>query len=519
MLTYSLGRDASAPLYEELYRYIRQDILGGNISPGDRLPSKRSLAKNLSISTITVEHAYNLLLDEGYICSIPRKGYYAADLTQNTGYGMAALPADSPAGDFCPEKPDASEPDGTDGTAACFADFTAGRTNPDRFPLSTWARLLREIIHDRKNELMINSPPGGIAELREAICGYLYQFRGIRVHPDQIIVGAGTEYLYSLLIQLLGRDRIYALETPGYPKIPKIYRKNGAVCRYIPMDRHGVSIGSLASSDADITQRSTVHHFPTGIVTSVRRRYELLSWASESGRRYIIEDDYDSEFRLSGRPIPSMQSIDPIEKVIYINTFTKSLASTVRISYMILPPHLMKKFRSELGFYSCTVSNFEQYTLARFLKEGYFEKHINRMRKYYRNQRDTILRCIRRDPLASGMKITGEDAGLHFLLHVPSPFSDEGLVRRAGRLGILISALSQYDFSPRGSGCRQAEDSGFRPETEKNGNSEKIHPLVISYSGVPPEILPEAVRRLIRALCRPRNRFFRPDSGQERPDG
>ncbi len=498
MLTYSLGRTGSLTLYEELYRCIRQDILDGTISPGDRLPSKRSLAKNLSISTITVEHAYGMLLDEGYIYSIPKKGYFAADLTLTTCRRKSCKTApdcrqtaEHLSGSDSDSGSDASE------TKNCFADFTAGRANPDRFPLSTWVRLMREIIHDRKKELMISSPPGGIRELREAICEYLYQFRGIRALPEQVIVGAGTEYLYSLLIQLLGRDRIYALETPGYPKIPRIYARNDAVCRYIPMDSRGISVSALRECDADILHLSPSHHFPTGIVTPVQRRYELLSWASESEERYIIEDDYDSEFRLSGRPIPSMQSIDPTGKVIYINTFTKSLASTIRISYMILPPSLMRRFRSELGFYSCTVSNFEQYTLSRFLKEGYFEKHINRMRKYYRNQRDVILRCIRRNPRSYGMRITGEDAGLHFLLHVPSFCSDSRLVIRARRMGIHISALSEYEFRPE----QQNSDAGFFSA------GVPLHSLVLSYSGVPPEILPQAVDRLIRAVSD--SRFLR----------
>lgn len=245
---------------------------------------------------------------------------------------------------------------------------------------------------------MIHSPSGGIRELREAICQYLYQFRGMKVTPEQVVVGAGTEYLYGLLIQLLGRSRRFAVENPGYRKIPMIYEKNGVSCSYIPLDAHGVRIDALTESGADILHISPSHHFPTGIITPVSRRHELLNWAAASEHRYIIEDDYDSEFRLGGRPLPTLQSIDTIEKVIYINTFTKSLSSTIRISYMILPPHLMRRFQKELGFYSCTVSNFEQYTLTRFLSEGYFEKHINRMRKYYRNQRNAILDCIKSIP-------------------------------------------------------------------------------------------------------------------------
>ena len=537
MLTYSFDNTGSETLYEHLYRCIKEDILSGVIAPDDRLPSKRSLAKNLGISVITVENAYGMLSDEGYIYSIPKKGFFAADIAgaaaglradrREAGRGTSAadsrlMRTGTGLGTFAPDSrlirtgtdlgtsaadsrlmrdprkfrqsPDLHAPEKEDsGERTYLADFVSNRTSPDNFPFATWVRLLREVMRDRKDELLINPPPGGIFELREAICGYLYQFRGIKVLPQQIIVGAGTEYLYSLLIQLLGRDKKIALETPGYRKIPLIYEKNGVSCRYIPMDAQGIRMNALNESGCDILHISPSHHFPTGIVTPVNRRYELLSWAAESRNRYIIEDDYDSEFRMAGKPIPPMQSIDTVEKVIYINTFTKSLASTVRIGYMILPPHLLEKFRSELGFYSCTVSNFEQYTLARFLRDGYFEKHINRMRKFYRNQRDFLLKHIRTHPLASGIKITGEHAGLHFLLHVPTASSDEEIVERADRAGIRISALSQYDFPP-------GEDPGCSAEAEHSGRDPVNHTLVVNYSGISTEVIPEAVDRLIRSI-------------------
>ena len=360
---------------------------------------------------------------------------------------------------------------------------------------------------------MIHSPSGGIRELREAICQYLYQFRGMKVTPEQVVVGAGTEYLYGLLIQLLGRSRRFAVENPGYRKIPMIYEKNGVSCSYIPLDAHGVRIDALAESGADILHISPSHHFPTGIITPVSRRHELLNWAAASEHRYIIEDDYDSEFRLGGRPLPTLQSIDTIEKVIYINTFTKSLSSTIRISYMILPPHLMRRFQKELGFYSCTVSNFEQYTLTRFLSEGYFEKHINRMRKYYRNQRNAILDCIKKHPASADIQITEENAGLHFLIHFPSALSDEEIVRRAADAGIRISALSQYDHrtpaaDARGtSGMHSAYDRYGRRDTrgasdtgDRDAETSAVHTLIVNYSGLRPEIIPEAADLLIRSI-------------------
>ena len=222
-------------------------------------------------------------------------------------------------------------------------------------------------------------------------------------------------------------------------------------------------------------------HYPTGIVTSIKRRYDLLHWASQDANRYIIEDDYDSEFRLSGKPIPALQSIDQNEKVIYINTFTKSLSSTVRLSYMILPQHLLKKFYDRLRFYSCTVSNFEQYTLARFLSKGYFEKHINRMRTHYKGIRDTFLQALKKSPFASRIKISEEDAGLHFLMYVDTVLTDEALLEKAGKQGLHLACLSQY----------YASDSSQIP----------AHTLVLNYSALTQDSVSQAIKLLSRILC------------------
>ena len=208
-----------------------------------------------------------------------------------------------------------------------------------------------------------------------------------------------------MIIQLLGREKKYALEDPGYRKIAQIYKSNNVNFEYIPLDSDGIDRKALEKSSAQVLHISPSHHFPTGIVTPISRRYELLSWASESAERYIIEDDYDSEFRFSGKPIPSLQSIDTLDKVIYINTFSKSLTSTIRISYMVLPKELMELYKKELSFYSCTVSNFEQYTLASFIQQGYFEKHINRMRNYYRAHRDRVMSAIKNHRLYDKVSI------------------------------------------------------------------------------------------------------------------
>lgn len=427
-------------------------------------PPSSALCKNLGISTITVETLTQQLMAEGYLYSVPKKGYFVADITNEVKAAAAGTPEEVV---ISPEQAD------------YFADFVSNSTNQANFPFSIWARLMRETISGKSEELLTNPPPGGIRELREAIADYLFQFRGMSVSPEQIIIGAGTEYLYGLLIQLLGRDKIFAVENPGYRKIAQIYASNCVKCCYLPLDSSGVDVAALEASGAQILHTSPSHHFPTGIITPISRRYELLGWAARDDSRYIIEDDYDCEFRLLGKPIPALQSIDQTEKVIYMNTFTKSLASTIRISYMVLPPRLLASYYQQLGFYSCTVSNFEQYTLAAFISQGYFEKHVNRMRTFYHRQRDLLLDAIKKSPLSSMVEITEEDAGLHFLMKLATTLSDEELIRRAQREGVRISCLSQYYHQQR----EGAE-----------------HILIINYSGIESDRIAEAIARLSRCL-------------------
>ena len=421
MLTYELKKSPGVPLYEALYRCIRGDILSGNLAPGQKLPSKRALAQNLEVSKITVETAYNQLLSEGYIRAAEKIGYFVEDIPQTA----AQIPAISAAAETPPAQP--------------VLDLTGSGT--EKFPFSVWSRLQREVMLDYGEKLLLPLHNQGIEPLRRAIADHLHAFRAMAVDPENILIGAGTDFLYNLLIQLLGRDKTYAVEDPGYGKIHKIYAAGGVKCISVPMDHEGVLPQKLM--DARVLHLSPAHHFPTGLVTSVPRRQELLSWAKSCGG-YIIEDDYDSEFRFDAHPKPTMQSLDRSGRVIYMNTFSKSLAPSIRISYMVLPPELMAAFRRNLGFYSCTVSSFEQYTLARFLSRGYFEKHINRMRKYYKMRRNQVVSALNRCAFSDKLTIREEDAGLHFLLKVDTHLTDEELVRFCESKDIRVRALSSY---------------------------------------------------------------------------
>lgn len=429
MLTYSFTNIGSDSMYEYLYKCIRNDITQGKIKAGEKLPSKRSFAKNLGISVITVENAYGQLLAEGYIYSMPKRGFYVSDLSSAYMEKKAV------------RKEQLSL---TGGETSYFADFSSNQTDSEIFPFVIWSKTVREVLNDNQKQLMINPPCGGILELRQAIAQYLREFRAMQVDPEQIVIGAGTEYLHGLLIQLLGNDRIYGVENPGYHKISRIYENMKVEYAKVSMDQEGVSIQELEEKRVDIIHTSPSHHFPTGIVMPVSRRYELLGWAAKSPERYIIEDDYDSELRLSGKPFPTLQSIDVSDKVIYMNTFTKTLASTVRISYMVLPLTLTEKFYQKLSFYSCTVSNFEQYTLAKFMENGSFEKHINRLRNYYQMKRDAILKAFRKEPLGRFVNIQEEGAGVHFLMQISTAKSEEEIVKEAKGKGIKLAPLSHY---------------------------------------------------------------------------
>lgn len=465
MITYSFTNIGSDSLYMHLYKCIKNDILQEVLHAGEKLPSKRSLAKNLNISIITVENAYAQLIAEGYVYSIPKKGFFVTDI-------KTIDPKREPI--LSTENVQLSS-----GKSNYFADFTSNQTSSEHFPFSIWAKLTRELLTHNQPELLTNPPCGGILPLRQAIAKHVKDFRNMTVAPEQIIIGAGTEYLYGLLIQLLGFEKRYAVEDPGYSKIFQIYESHRISCSFASMDASGVKISDLEEQNIDVVHISPSHHFPTGIVMPISRRYELLGWAAKADSRYIIEDDYDSEYRLNGQPIPTLQSIDVQEKVIYINTFTKTLASTIRISYMVLPKHLVNTFYSKLYFYSCTVSNFEQYTLARFISEGYFEKHINRMRNYYHGKRDRLLQTIENSPLAAYATISEENAGLHFLLKLKTDLSDKELLLRLEQSGIKLSSLSQYYQIPPGT---------------------VEHIFIVNYSFVAEENMEKAIQLIYRAL-------------------
>ncbi|MBQ7288628.1 MAG: PLP-dependent aminotransferase family protein [Clostridia bacterium] len=445
MLTYDLNARGKHSMYEQLYLHIKEDILSCRLTAGEKLPSKRKLAEHLQISVITVENAYAQLAAEGYITPLEKKGYFINQVAP-----QIARPPKTP---FLSTE----QPPSTAGYSA------------EGFPFALWCRMMRRVIAEQGEQLLAPLEFNGVYALRKAICTYLYDFRGIRVQAGQIIIGAGTEYLYNLLIQLLGRDKVYAVENPGHSKIYKIYTANGVECRPIPLDAQGLSVEQLRTTDASIVHISPAHHYPTGIVMPVARRQELLNWASEA-KGYILEDEYDSEFRFVGRPIPTLFEMDAGNRVIYINTFSKTLAPSIRISYMVLPEPLMEQYKEKLRFYACTVPSLEQYTLAAFIRSGGFERHISRMKIRYRKKRDAVIRLMQ-EALNTPFRIQEKDAGLHFLVTLSASDGMHKLVSLAKERGIRVTPLSKFDIFERQEYAATAvvDYAGYHLETQADG--------------------------------------------------
>ena len=423
MLNYELDEKNK---YYSLYVNLRDDILTGKLKSGNRLPSKRAMAENLSVSVITVQNAYDQLLAEGYIYSKERSGYFVAEINADF-HGMRDIPA--------AEQPQKEE---------YKVDFVKGSTLFEMFPFSVWSRLMRGVLSDCGEHLLERVPCDGDSELKRALASYLYRARAIDIDPRYIVIGAGAEYLYGIVVQLLGRDNIFAVENPGYGKIYLSYALNGARVKCIDVTDSGIDCGEVERSGAKIVHFSPSHQFPTGAVTPVSERLRLIKWAKDIDG-YIIEDDYDSEFRLVGKPLQCAHNLCP-DRVIYMNTFSKSLAPSMRMGYMVLPPKLYERFLKLFGHTACVVPLFEQKTLAKMLDGGYFERHLARLKNRYRSVRAAIYEKVKELPFPAEIRDTG--SGLHLLIRFPSAKSDEEIKAMAKQNGINIKCLSDYLLSP-----------------------------------------------------------------------
>ncbi len=489
MRAYDFSKRGKISLYEYLYECLKKDILEGRIAAGEKLPSKREMALLHDISVKTVENAYGQLIAEGYLEAMEKRGYFAAKVShenyhihrgENERNEKSACRSETQAEKNCglesrgrkSRKQEAGE--GSSAPLPCFADFTSSNTTTcAKFPLSRWNRVMRETLSSQDVLLLQTAPFQGVEKLRREIAAYLSRNRGMEVDPECILVGAGTEYLYGRLLRLLQKDR-YAVEDPGYRKIARIYRDSGAECCYIPVDESGICTEKLRESGAEVVHVSPGYHFPLGTVMPIARRQELLAWASEAPGRYIVEDDYDCEFRYSGRPIPSIQSMDRQQRVIYLNTFNKTLSPALRVGYMVLPESLMARYEQSMNYYSNTVSSFEQFALAEFMEKGYFERHISRMRKYYREYRERI-RLILKESVLPISKTGGDEAGTRILVELVTTLSDAQIKQEAAKVGIKLECLSEF--------CQERKEMF-------------AHTLILNYADMDEAVMKEAIGRL-----------------------
>lgn len=353
-MKYFIDKSLKDSAYMQLYRQLRRDIISGELKRGSRLPSKRLLAGELGLSLVTVEHAYALLVDEGYVEARERSGYFAA-------FG----------GEPRQEKP--------------LPPMEAERSLsdvPEDFPFSALAKTMRRVLTEYDRRILIKSPGSGCVELRSAIAAYLERSRGLDVSPDQIVIGSGSEYLYSMIVQLLGRDTLIAHEMPCYNRITQVYEANGACCTALPMGEDGIISSALQNCRAGVLHVTPFNSYPSRVTASASKRHEYAAWAAERDS-FIVEDDYDSEFSSVTKHIDTIFSIAP-ENTIYLNTFTRTLVPSIRTAYMVLPRRLLEQYREKLGFYSCTVPVFEQFVLAEYINSGELERYINRRRRKMR---------------------------------------------------------------------------------------------------------------------------------------
>ena len=427
MLSFHLNRTGHIPLYEQLYDYIKKEIIEGRLKYGSKLPSKRKLSEFLKVSQNTVENAYEQLVAEGYIEGLPRKGYFVLAY-EDLEYVQSET-------NLTTEKSKEKQ--------NIKFDFHPSRIDTENFPFSQWRKYARDTIDYAHRSLLLHGDKQGEFELRKQIARYLYHARGVKCTADQIIIGAGSDMLLQQLILLFDKNTVYGIENPGYHVILNMLKSFQNQVQPLEVDDEGVKVESVENANIDAVYVTPSHHFPYGSVLSVNRRIKLLNWASERERRYIIEDDYDSEFRYSGKSIPSLQSMDHSDKVIYLGAFSKSFIPSLRISYMVLPKPLLQKYKeNELSYYHCSVSRIDQHILAQFMKEGDFEKHLNRMRKIYRRKLEKTLNVLK--PYKDKVNVIGEHSGLHIVLTIKNGMEEKELVELALNAGIKIYPLSSY---------------------------------------------------------------------------
>ena len=432
-MTIELRADSKKCLYEQIYDHIKREIRDGKLLAGERLPSTRSLAEYLQVARSTVEYAYDQLLSEGYIEAVPYRGFFVCAMEEL--FRMEEPQSAAEAGEN-----DDGENSGL-GNESWEYHFSPHEIDMSGFPFGVWKKITKNILNSGNSDLFARGEAQGDLDLRETISRYLHSSRGVNCKPEQIIVGAGNDYLLMLLEKILGRHVRIAMENPTYKRTYRIFQSFAYDIVTVDMDANGMRTDRLIKENVSAAYVMPSHQFPMGIVMPIGRRMELLKWASGGEDRYLIEDDYDSEFRYYGKPIPALQASDKQGKVIYIGTFSKAIAPAIRVSFMVLPQTLLERYRRDCSFYSCTVSRIDQRILNEFIRDGYFERHLNKMRKIYRAKQEMLLKCL--EPFKKNFMISGENTGLHLILTAKGSVTEEELLEKAAREGVKVYGLTE----------------------------------------------------------------------------
>ena len=433
-LTGCFDGGAGKPLYEQLYEHLAEQIRQGRLVRGEKLPGKRTLAQQLAVAVNTVDAAYQMLVAEGYLEARPKSGFYVLDYAGGPARPAAPVPEEDPGEDG-------------EGEAPAF-DLATGAVDTDLFPFRTWGRIQKELLYARP-ELLSHGHRQGDEDLRRALADYLGAYRGVVCAPGQIVVGAGVEYLLGLVAQLL-RGGTAAIENPGYARSRTILENSGVPCRCVDIDEGGLPAAGLEESGANLCYVTPSHHFPTAVTMPAGRRAQLLAWAARAPGRYILEDDYDAEFRFDMRPLPSLQGMGGQSgPVVYFSTFSKSLAPSIRIACMVLPPELLERYRATYGSYANTVSRFEQQTLCRFLTGGHFTRNLARMRGVYKGRMERLCAALEDAFGRENIVLGGRHNGLHLVLTLRDGPGEGKMVRRAAAAGVKLTGLSGYYLEGR----------------------------------------------------------------------
>lgn len=481
-----LEKESGKTLYEQLYEYIREEIRTGGFLPEERLPSSRFLSDSLQVSRTTVEMAYSQLVAEGYLTARSRSGYFVNATEGLYDTGMTAAEEKK---NLAVQEP----------KNAFRYDFSPTAIDMTHFPYATWKKITRNILVDARSQMFALGEPQGDEELRQTICRYLHSSRGVNCQPEQIIIGAGNDFLLLLLEKLLGRHVSVAMENPTYTRAYRIFRSFAYPIVLVPMDEKGIRVDRLEGSGAKVAYVMPSRQYPTGISMPIGRRMELLGWAAAEKDRYLIEDDYDSEFRYKGKPLPSLQASDAGGHVIYLGTFSKAIAPAIRVSYMVLPYPLLERYRSEYTFFSSTVSRIDQTILNEFIRDGYFERYLNKMRKVYRSKHDLLLGELR--DWAQDFVVSGENAGLHILLADRRGRDEERLVTAAAKADVKVYGMSAFrmtaDFS------EAVGQTGKQPQREERPEDIRVQTgpatVILGYGGLSEREILEGMERLKKA--------------------